>query len=59
MTIIFITITKERTTMKPIYDVNKNNYPGKTLFSIENLLDIYLIGSVILPLIITYAFLAA
>ena len=59
MTITFITITKEHTTMKPIYDVNKNNYFGKTLFSIENLLDIYLIGNVILPLIITYAFLVA
>ena len=59
MTITFTTITKEHTTMKPIYDVNKNNSLGTTLFSIENLLDIYLIGNVILPLIITYAFLVA
>ena len=59
MTITFTTITKEHTTMKPIYDVNKKKSLGKTLFPIENLLFIYLIGNVILPLIITYAFLAA
>ena len=59
MTITFITITKEHTTMKPIYDVNKNNSFETTMFFIEKSIDIYLIGNVILPLIITYAFLVA
>ena len=45
--------------MKPIYNTNRNNSCDSTLFSIERLLDIYLLGNVILPLIITYAFLAA
>ena len=35
MTITFITITKEHTTMKPIYDVNKKNFLGKTLFPLK------------------------
>ena len=45
--------------MKPIYNTNRNNSFGTALFSIEGLLYIYLLGNVILPLIITYAFLVA
>ncbi len=45
--------------MKPVCNINRNNSSDSTLFSIERLLDIYLIGYVILPLIITYALLVA
>ncbi len=45
--------------MKPIYNVNRKNAFDTTMFSIEKSLDIYLIGNIILPLIITYAFLVA
>ena len=45
--------------MKPIYNVNKNNSFETRMFSIEQSPEICLIGNVILPLIITYAFLVA
>ena len=31
--------------MELVYDINKNNSFGATLFSIEKLLDIYLLGN--------------
>jgi len=45
--------------MNLIYNLNRKNSFDTTLFSIEKSIGIYLIGNVILPLIITYAFLVA